>query len=124
MTTKAKATKKVTKALGDTASQYDIEAIVEHLHDYIGSYDFTDIDQTNIEATAEEYEVGTLSAVVQVHSELQEAELQVKALVKKRSEAIQAALLAGHTQQAIGHELDVKQPRVAYMLKQGERVIL
>lgn len=97
MTTKAKATQKVTKALGDTAANYDIEA------------------------TAEEYETGTLSAVVQVHEALQETELQVKALVKKRAEAIQAALLAGHTQQAIGHELGVKQPRVAYMLKQGQK---
>lgn len=122
MTTKAKATKKVISMLGDKAGEYNVGAIVEHLHDYIGSYDFTDIDQTNVDATAEEYPDDSLAEVHQVNEDLQAASREVTQLVQKRAKAIEKALDSGHTQQAIGLKLGVKQPRVAYMLKQGERI--
>ena len=34
----------VTESLGDYADQYDIDAIIDEIHDYLGHYDFDQLD--------------------------------------------------------------------------------
>lgn len=118
----------VITTLDGNAEGHDIEAILDELHDYLGHYNLDELQEvwhTPYEywevVQSHAYRVpAAVKAIITADAMIQEKEQEIRLLIQERAQAIQTAMQDGHTGEDIGKALNVEQPRVAHMLKQGK----